>query len=458
MSRPNLLLVMTDQQRADALGCAGGWVRTPNLDALAAEGVRFAHAVTTTPVCVPARVSLATGHYPHVTGVWNNRDYALPPEYPTWMQAVRAAGYRTSLFGKTHLHPHTGDLREREHLLRAYGLDDIDEIGGPRASMRCGSHMTDAWQRAGLWEAYRADFKERFAKKPWTVRPSPLGLEHYYDTYVGTQAARYLERYERKEPWCCWVSFGGPHEPWDTPEPFASMYDPAAMPKPAAAPADSAPRPQGELDLKLARKPALTPGDVAAMRANYAGNVTLIDEQIGRIFETIRKRGEWEKTVVVFTSDHGEHNGDAGLIYKSTFLDGPVRVPLIVRTPETAQGPRGGAVHEAPAEWIDAGATLVEAAGGTYARRQFAKSLLPAVHDGTIAHRADALSEISGETMLLTPEWKIAVNAEDRPYLLFDRRNDPAESKNLAGNPEFAEVEHELRLRLQERVRASQMR
>ena len=151
MSRkPNILFLMTDQQRADALGCSGGWVRTPHLDRIAREGVRFSNCVTTSPVCIPARVSLATGRYPHNTGVWDNGAFTLPADAPTWMRAIREAGYRTSLFGKTHLHPHGGDLRDRVDLMHAYGLDDVDEIGGPRASARVLSHMTARWQAKGL--------------------------------------------------------------------------------------------------------------------------------------------------------------------------------------------------------------------------------------------------------------------------------------------------------------------
>ena len=104
LAGPNILLLMTDQQRADALGASGGWVPTPNLDRLAAEGMRFANCVTTSPVCVPARLSLATGLYPHHTGVWQNQRSQPSPDQPTWMQRVRAAGYRTALFGKTHLY------------------------------------------------------------------------------------------------------------------------------------------------------------------------------------------------------------------------------------------------------------------------------------------------------------------------------------------------------------------
>src|SRR5919109_1680959 len=113
-SRPNVLLFMTDQQRWDALGCVGGWLETPNIDRLAREGVRFANAYTNAPVCVPARVSLATGRYPHNHGVWRHENYTLPRRARTWMRAIRDAGYATSVFGKTHLHPHVGDLRDRE--------------------------------------------------------------------------------------------------------------------------------------------------------------------------------------------------------------------------------------------------------------------------------------------------------------------------------------------------------
>lgn len=169
---------------------------------------------------------MATGHYPHNTGVWDNQPHTMSPDTQTWMKVVRSCGYRTSLFGKTHFHPHTivpegkrpGDLREREDLMHAYGLDDVDEIGGPNASTKCGSYMTSIWEEKGLWEKYKADFAERSRNKRHVVRPSPLGLEYYYDVYVGQQAKNYLETYDRSEPWFCWVSFGGPHAPWDTPE------------------------------------------------------------------------------------------------------------------------------------------------------------------------------------------------------------------------------------------------
>ena len=456
--RPNILLLMTDQQRWDAMGCSGNWVQTPNLDRIASEGVQFTNCVTTSPVCVPARLSLATGLYPHNTGVWNNKKHKMAAETPTWMQAVRAAGYRTSLFGKTHLHTNNGDLRKREHLMNAYGLDDVNEIGGPRASMKCLSYMTEMWEEKGLWKAYRDDYQERFRTKPHIVRPTALGLENDADVYVGQQAKRYLKNYNRQEPWFCWVSFGGPHEPWDTPEPYASMYDPNEMlpPIPRQAVGD---RPRGSLDNLMKNKkksPKFQAGEVSKMRADYAGNVTLIDTQIGEILDTIEKRGELDNTVIVFCSDHGEMNGDYGLIYKSNFLNGAVRIPFLVRTPDTLKNAVPDRICESPIEWIDIGPTLVELAGGEMQHRQFGKSLCPVLDDTEATHREFAISEISREIMLLNREWKIAINKERQPYLLFNVQNDPNETNNLAGLPKMEELETQLKSQILEHLSHTQ--
>ena len=175
---PNILFLMTDQQRWDAMSVSGDWVQTPALDRIAAEGVRFTRCVTTTPICVPARLTLATGRYPHNNGVWNNMGVRPCPQPPTTgCGRIKKLGYRTSLFGKIHLHPHRGDLREKEDLLHAWGLDDVDEIGGPRASAVLMSNMTAMWEEKGLLEAYRADFKERFSNKAHVARPSVLPLK-----------------------------------------------------------------------------------------------------------------------------------------------------------------------------------------------------------------------------------------------------------------------------------------
>jgi len=447
--QPNILFLMADQMRLDALGIINGWTRTPNLDRLARSGFLFRGVITNSAECIPARFSLALGLYPHQTNVWQNGGYTLNPECPNWMQAVEQAGYRTSLFGKTHLHPHEGDLRDRVHLMHAYGLQVVDETTGPHASVHVMSNMVQSWQEQGLWERYREDVGERIRSKRHLVRPSVLGAEHHYDVYVGRQAASYLAGLDETQPWFCWVSFGGPHEPWDAPEPYASLYAQADIPSPI-------PRLRGAERVRgLLRRafdsdyysPALPSDEVRAMRANYAGNVTLIDDQIGTLLEVVRSRGELERTLIVFTSDHGEMNGDQGLIYKANFLDPIIQVPLIIRLPNGGAASVG---HElrVVAEWMDVGATIVDYAGGAPPGPSHAKSLRPLIEGDTTAQREFAVSEFLGHTAIIDRRWKIEFEPDDRPVLLFDRASDPLEQVNLADDSRYTDKTAELRDRL----------
>ena len=451
---PNILFVFTDQQRADSLGIVNGWAKTPHLDSLADEGVLFTSCFSNSPVCIPSRFSLMSGLYPHNLGVQTNRNATYPSRLETWVESLRVSGYRTSMFGKLHLHPTDGDLRRRERLVRRFGFDDVDEVGGPRALRECSANLTALWERNGVRDAYRDDVAERYDNTPWVVRPSPVGLDLYYDTYVGRSAANYLRAYERAEPWFCYVGFPGPHEPWDTPEPWASAYDPDAMPAPREEPRSYGDRPKGVLDDRLRDRPTLSPREVAALRANYAGGVGLIDDLVGELFQVIRDRGEWDRTIVVFTSDHGEMNGDAGLLYKEVFLDGAVHVPLIIRDPA---GVTGRTVAE-PVELVDVGATVLDLAGrsdtGTF---RMGCSMAGAVRDAQgFPPRSDALSEYRGEVMLATSDWKIVLNADGETYLLFRRSGD--ETENLAGVEGFEEVQHSLELRVLRRLVSSSSR
>ena len=442
----NILFLMTDQQRWDTIDSNSGWVKTPNLDRIAQEGVRFDNCITTTPICMPARLTLATGQYPHNNHVWTNVNHTMSADADNWMREIKKLGYRTSLFGKTHLYPHgKNDMRAMEPLVHAWGLDDINEIGGPQASRVGMSHMTAMWQNKGLLESFREDLNERSRNKVHVARPSALPLVDYYDTYVGQQAKQYLADYDREEPWFCWVSFAGPHSPWDAPEPYASMYDPDVMPKPATHDGDG-PEPY---------RPArwnLESGDIAPMRANYAGNVTLIDDQIGEILAVIESRGELADTVIAFTSDHGEMNGDHGLSGKSNFYDGAIRVPLIIRAPGRT---RAGCVNPALVEMCDLGPTLVELAGGAIGYQQFARSLAGVLEGGS--HREDALSEYNGEFMLMTDTWKMALNRQGETCMLFNRFDDPGEERNLAAVPEYQADVDAMRQRLLVRITQSQL-
>lgn len=449
-AQPNILFIMCDQLRADALGCTGNWVKTPNIDRIAREAVRFSNCVTNSPVCLPARISLATGRYPHNTGVWDNCPYELPENTPTWMAAIRAAGYRTSLFGKSALHRRGPDIRKFEYVLNSFGLDDVDEIRGPRASAETICHMTARWESLGLFEAFKKDIQERKGENKTLVRPSPLPLSEYYDVYVGQQAKKYLRNYQRAEPWFCWVSFSGPHEPWDTPEPYASMYRADEMPPPLKRPPLRQRGPKGELDERFAEEQQKI-DNARELRANYAGKVTLIDDQIGDVLKEIETRGELDRTLILFTSDHGEMNGDYNLIHKSNFLNPAVRIPMIVSTPEIKRSSLVRKIRDQPIELFDAGPTLAQFAGAKIGYHHFARSFASLVQEQRAERRDFALTEFKHEMMYLDEEWKLMLNRGGEPYRLFNLKKDPNEMEDLVDREEHAALIADLKSKLLER-------
>ncbi|RWC62588.1 sulfatase-like hydrolase/transferase [Mesorhizobium sp.] len=429
--RPNILFIMADQFRADALGATGGWTRTRNLNRLAERGVVFENVYANSVECIPSRISLATGLYPHQTGIDINRTCTLNPDFPNWMQALEQVGYQTSLIGKTHLHPHEGDLNDRIDLMHGYGLQNVDEITGPRASAFVKSNMTRLWEEQGLLKAYQDDFSDRFGNKPFVARPSVLPLELYYDRYVGDSACRQLRELANDRPWFTWVSFGGPHEPWDAPEPYASMYRAEDMPKPIPRP--SAGAAQGLLKEAYASTytgPDISPEEVAALRANYAGNVTLIDDEIGRVLKVVDELGQTENTLVIFTSDHGEMNGDFGLIYKSNFLDPAARVPLIVAWPGRTNGERSKALIEL----MDVAATMLDYADAKLPEASRAISFRNVIEGHQTAHRDSVLSEFAGHGCLITSRYKAEFDLCGQPSLLIRREYDAFEQNDLVSD------------------------
>jgi arylsulfatase len=455
---PNLLFVLTDQQRGDALGAVSPWIRTPALDRLAREGTRFRRCVTPSPGCIPARFSLMTGLYPHNTGIWTGGHFTLPAEARTWVRAIRDAGYRTSLVGKTHLHPQTGDLRDRRPLVQSWGFDDVTEIAGPHASAWSQSDLTDEWARAGLLDAFVADLEERRSAGGDLVRPSPLGFEHHYDSFVGRRAIELVRGYGSDRPWFLWVGFGGPHEPWDAPEPYASMYDPSELPPPLPPIESVLPdRPRGRLldervEQDADRHAALSPDQLAAVRGNYAGKVSLVDHWVGELLAAVEERGDLDRTLVVFASDHGEHAGDHGLFHKNTFLEPSVTVPLVIRLPGAA-----ARVASEPVELIDVGATLADAAGAELGYPQWGRSLLPVVRGDAPFAREFAIVEHRAEAMVVDARWKVAFNSDGAAYQSTDLETDPDERRNLAGTAEVRAVEEAARERLLGRVLQTQL-
>lgn len=425
--KPNILLIIADQFRADALGCVGGHNWTPNLDSLAARGCLFESAFAGAPVCVPSRLSLATGAYPHQFGIDKNKHTTLNPDRPNWMRAVREAGYATSVFGKTHLHP-KGDLFEAAQLIHAYGFDAVREIPGPHALASTKCALTELWSERGVWDEYRRDLEDRLANQPFVARASPLPLDLYYDAYVGALARAHLRATSAATPWFCCVSFPGPHEPWDAPEPYARLHAPSAMPAPRKRTFEGTGSVFEQLFNSQVKSANMSATDVAALRANYAGEVSLIDHEIGTIVDLLAERGETDNTLVIFTSDHGEMNGDYGLIYKANFSDPALRVPLIVTPPRASRARTSAAL----VELMDVGATIADYASAALPAESFARSFRDVVEGRSSSHREFAISEFDGHICIVTAELKVEFDRARQPVLAFDRLCDPNETTDVS--------------------------
>lgn len=428
---------MSDQHRADAVGPVARGVETPALNQIAADGMTFTQCFTDSPQCVSARAALLSGLPPGESGIVANGSGFIDPDRDNWFLRFKQAGYHTALFGKAHLTAHGADLRDSVGGLRRIGFETVDELVGPRGHVATGSRLTDLWRAAGLWEIYAADIAERDRNPAQRVRPSPLGLDLYYDTYVGQQTRKFLETYNERRPFFCWMSFPGPHEPYDAPEPYASLYAPEDMPPAIPRPIDlgrGAPCLLHELlSRRCPENPGLTRQEIASLRANYAGNVRLIDDQIGKTLELLCTRGLYDNTIVIFTSDHGEMNGDWGMLRKKVFLDGSVRVPLIVKPHAEFPGPRGLLSH-ALVQLMDVGATCLGLAGiEECPEKSKSRSLLKVLVEPSSPHREIIRSQFRLDQMILSDRWKLMLNAAGQQSFLFDRQADPDEQSNLVG-------------------------
>ena len=230
---------MTDQQSWEHLGCAGHPVlRTPHIDRLAREGTRFDHAFTTSPLCMPARVSFLSGLYPHNHGMWDNDSGAPPPEGETFYQHLQRSGYVTAHIGKSHIFahnpdlPHGTDFRDLEPYMHARGFEYVHDTVSLRGPLVWGSYLSDYWKKEGLYEPLKADYLKRAQVGPTAVWPSVLPEESTVDAYIGRQTVEFIRDYSDAEPFCLFSSFAGPHEPWDPPKRYFDMYDPAETPPP----------------------------------------------------------------------------------------------------------------------------------------------------------------------------------------------------------------------------------
>jgi arylsulfatase A-like enzyme len=377
-----ILFVTTDQQRYDTLGCNGGELsRTPVVDRLAAEGIRYERAVPQSVVCMPSRSTMLTGQHPSTHGVWMN-GVALPVDAPSVAAVLQRAGYRTALVGKPHFEPFLDPFaRFPENRLARDGVPTVtspwaDGTSGPHRGFEHLEFATHSptgpmhyarWLMAehpedlgGFYPVLDPELEVNAAGGGATGAPqvhdNPIPRDRYHTDWVADRAIAWLDGLDPDDDWFCWVSFPDPHHPWDPPASELHRVPWQDVPLPAGYPEDRAER-EALLDAKPRHwrqwydgtlvsnyeAPAgwvpatLTADQVREVNARNAVEVELIDEALGRILASIAARG-WDQDVdVVFTTDHGELQGDFGLLFKGPYhVDGLMRLPLVWRPAPSA--------------------------------------------------------------------------------------------------------------------------
>ena len=414
MERPNILLITSDQQRGDTLGCAGHpCVRTPHLDMLAKAGILFTNAHVDCPICIPARTTLMTGIQSHRYGKPEYaQEYRIERDRSQFLGSLMtAAGYQTCLVGKTHWHTDP--------------------------SFRGGFETWISWKELERERARRgvASGTHGIGANELSPTHSFLPPELHSTNWAVSRSIDFLEDREKEQPFFLWTSVIDPHPATVIHEPYYSMYDDEDIPEPCFgdwADEDSCPRYIRGIRSGNAHA-HLTPKAARKVRGVYYGQVTNIDHQLGRLLGALIRLGLWENTVVIYSSDHGEHLGDHGTYFKNTFLEGAAHVPLVTRFPKSF-GAQQGRSCEAVVEWADLLPTFCDIGGAACPDDVDGINLAPLVRGETTQARDFMHGQSGKQHMIHDSRCKYLYFVDDGQELLFDKQNDSLDLRNLAGD------------------------
>jgi arylsulfatase A-like enzyme len=443
MKRPNILIFMTDHQRADTSYPEHGAI-TPNLDNFAKEGLLFRNTFCPSPHCCPARATFFSGLYPSRHGVWNNvcnrqaHHRGLKEGVRLWSEDLADAGYRMQYFGKWH----------------------VSSLEGPadRGWQTGFASGTNPFEHDVRWETYR-----EIAKKPppqerqpgQILRPgygpySLYGVEEPTEADHDEKAVRggvsFLETLEDSdEPWALYVGVNGPHDPYNIPQEFLDLYDPRDIPLPASFEDDLADKPVIARRMREQVFGQLTPDEVREGIRHFWAYCSYLDHLFGQLLAALDETGMKEDTLVIYLSDHGDYCGEHGLFAKGIpCYQGAYRVPLVVRYPRGIRNP--GREEIAFISLADFAPTILEIAGIETDRSFTGKSFMPFLEGNipedwreAIHTQCDGVELYYTQRSVMTRNHKYVFNGFDRDEL-YDLRHDPDEMNNLIDDPAYQPI------------------
>ncbi|MGF1448690.1 MAG: sulfatase-like hydrolase/transferase [Opitutales bacterium] len=432
VDRPNLILITTDQQRADCVGYAGETcVRTPHLDMLAKESRTFSRAYVDCPVCIPARTTLITGRQAHHNGCPSYQaDHRIDHPRADFLGSLLTdAGYQTCLIGKTHWHTdstftagfeqHLSFGRMRREMSRHLPLPPSPGVGANELSAGL-STVPPQWQSSA-----------------WAV----------------TEALEFLQARDRSRPFCLWVSLIDPHPPNVIHEPYFSLYNHDDIPAPVMGNWSFAPE---EMPYALQRlhigndHGAPSKAAIRQARGVYYGMITHLDAQLGRLFGALMRHGLWSDTAIAFSSDHGEMLFDHGFGFKGNLLEASARVPFLLRLPHARGGPRGAST-DTLVQWADLLPTFCELAEARVPENVDGCSLVALLEGREESVRDNLHCQIDNQHAWQEGAHKYLYFADDGRELVFEPARDPLDQHSLHADTALTE---RLRQRFIEHLRS----
>ena len=428
LDQANLLLITFDQWRGDWTDPEGPIVKMPYLEKLSEAGITARRCYTSSPQCVPARMSWLTGLAPSQIGVTRNCEAEIPQDAPSAFRDLQQAGWYTQLIGKTHWTSHLkpGDLREQRELIKKLGFDQVNEVAGPRALQIMECELTDEWKRACVFEKYQEDMKRRYQRgrtdDAWSVRPTVLPDHLYPDIWIANKGMQAIQNMPTNQPWVLWISFVGPHEPFDTPKGWSNTNrDKLPM---FIQPTDWIKNLPIGCELRKTAESwngHLNEESIEAFRKDYANNLLLLDHQLGRLTDELKKRTDVNKTAVTITSDHGEMLGDHLMLYKGTFLEGSIHVPFLYIPPAKAKNKRKIVINK-PIELTNTFTLIL---------KNLTNGGKPKELQQHCKRQNHVTVEFGEELLIIKNKRKLCCNSRGEPLWGVNLRQDPKEQVNV---------------------------
>ncbi|WP_461206236.1 sulfatase family protein [Clostridium sp. DL1XJH146] len=447
--KKNIVFILPDQMRADYLGCYGAtFAKTPNIDKLSEEGTQYCNAISPSPICVPARASLLTGENSVVNGVLQNSVWLRPDHeecgLKTWPKQLSENGYETIAVGKMHFYPWDAKEGFQKRI-----------ISEDKRHFLVEDDYADYLKEKKL-KKFRAIDCKGYAEDKGAMY-NPLPKEDQADAWIARKASEYIDSYAEDKPFAMMVGFVSPHDPYDPDKSYADLFKSIEMPEPIPSTEDSESFLPGLIEAYKAPWAQVdysnfTLEQKKKVKAYYSACIHDIDVGVGKIVEALKKKGIYEDTVIIFSSDHGDFVGDFGLMGKYQFYEPSIHVPLIVK--DTALEKKGIKKEEL-VSLTDVYSTILHIAGIDDKETEDSK-ILSCYKEKTYENRV-----IFGATdigyMIRSKKWKYS-RYRSGLTILIDLENDKQEQNNIAYKKETMEIMKELDEHMQSKLIDSMFR